>query len=701
MAEVEELLAGTRLLTLTGPGGCGKTRLALAVASDLIERFEEGAWWVELAPLSDPSLVPQTASQALGVREAPGYSFTERLREHLKPKETLLVLDNCEHLVAACAALADALLHACPDLRILATSRQALGITGETAWIVPPLTLPDPLDPQALEDLGRYDAVRLFVERAKSVVSGFELTEGNAPTLARLCQRLDGMPLAIELAAVRTRVLSVEQIAERLDDCFGLLTGGSRTALPHQLTLRATMDWSYDLLGQRERSLFRRLPVFAGGFSLEAAEAVCAGEGIEKRDVLELLSHLADKSLVVVQERNGEARYRLLETIRQYGREKLRASGELPKTQTRHSHFFVRLAEEAEPELTGAEQRVWLDRLEAELDNLRAALGWSLEGGEPEVGLRLAGALWWFCYLRGHYGEGREWLEGALGGSEDSPAPLRTKALTGSGVLAFLQCEYEGATALLEESLALYRDLGDERGIATALQTLGSVAREQGHYARAQALHEESLTLSREAGYREGVAWSLNELGLVEQRRGDDERGTALLEESLDLHRDLGDRWRAASVLEGLSGSARKRGQTERAARLLGAADALREAIGTPVPPCERADHDRNVSALRATIGEKAFEKARAEGRALTLEQALAEPEGAPADHQSAYPAGLTAREVEVLRLVAGGLNDPQVAEKLFISRRTVHAHMRSIYHKLGVTSRTAATRFAVEYGLV
>ena len=782
MAEVEELLAGTRLLTLTGPGGCGKTRLAMAVASDLIEKFKEGAWWVELAPLSDPSLVPQTVSQALGVREVPGYSFTEMVSKHLEPKETLLVLDNCEHLLAACAVLADALLRACPDLRILATSRQALGITGETAWIVPSLSLPDHLDLQALEDLESYDAIRLFVERAKSVVSGFEVTDVNAPTLARLCQRLDGMPLAIELAAARTRVLPVEQIAERLDDRFGLLTGGSRTALPRQQTLLATMEWSHDLLSQKERLLFRRLSVFAGGFSLDAAEAVCAGEGIEMDDVLDLLSRLADKSLVVVQERDGEARYQLLETIRQYGKEKLYKSGEAPVTQTRHSLFYLGLAEQAEPELTGTGQRAWLDRLEVELDNLRAALAWSLEGGEPEVGLRLAGALWWFCYLHGYYGEGREWLEGALEGGEDSPPPLRAKALNGTGVLAFLQCEYGLATARLEEGLALYRELGDERGVASALQTLGSIAREQGRYARAQALHgeslslwrglgdewgiarslnylgfaawlyedherakslcvealsvyrelgdaegiawslislgavahyrgdfrqatallEESLTLSREAGYREGIAWSLNQLGLVEQRRGDHERAMALLMESLRVHRDLGDRWRAASVLEGLAGSARMRGQPERAARLLGAAEAVREAIGTPVPPCERADHDRNVSALRAAMGKKAFAQARAEGRALTLEQVLAEPEEGPVDHpSSAYLAGLTAREVEVLRLVAEGFNDPQVAEKLYISRRTVHAHVRSIYHKLGVTSRTAATRFAVENGLV
>ena len=793
LVEVERLLSMTRLLTLTGGGGSGKTRLAVEVAARLAGAYPGGAWLAELAPLSDPELVPSAVAAALGVRERPGRRLADSLADSLRSERLLLVVDNCEHLIYACAGLVDTLLGACPRLSVLATSRETLGVAGEVAWRVRPLSLPGPRSSPTVEELSGYESVRLFLDRARSRLPGFELTPGNAQAVVQICRKLDGVPLAIELATARMGALAVEQVAERLEDSLKLLTTGGRTSVLRQRTLGATLDWSHDLLSEEEKILFRRLPVFSGGFSLEAAEAVCAGEGRVSygrdpslpRDlpVLDLLSRLVDKSLVLVAEqRSGEARYRLLETVRQYGREKLDESGEAPEMGHRHAGFFLGLAERAEPELAGAQQEAWLDRLEAEHDNLRAALSWSLEGGEPEIGLRLAGALWRFCYTRGYYGEGREWLEAALARTAGSPATLRAKALTGAGILTFLQCEYGPATALLEESLALYRSLDDRRGVASALQTLGSIARERGRYARAVALHEESLALQRElgdaegiarsldglgfvawlqqeyeragalcaealavyrgledvegvawslvnlgavaqhrgdheragelldeslalsrrAGYKEGVAWSLNQLGIVEQRRGDHELATTLLLESLEIHRDLGDRWRAASVLEGLAGSIRERPEREarlRAARLLGVAEALRETIGAPVPPCERAAYDRTVSELRAVMGEEAFAKARAEGRAMSLEQAVEHVPGKASPTQEA-PSALTRREREIAALIAQGLTNRQIASELTISEHTVVTHVREIRKKLGFHSRTQIAAWVTEQQL-
>src|SRR5918998_1234587 len=349
LVEIERLLEDSRLLTLTGSGGCGKTRLALAVAGEVVEDFEDGVWLVDLASLADPALVPQAVASPLGVREQPGRSLIETLSDYLGSKKVLLILDNCEHLIGACAELAEALLHSCPNLRVLATSREALGITGEVAWPVPSLSLPDLRRLPEVESLARYEAARLFLERTAAVNPTFALTEQNAVAVDQICYRLDGIPLAIELAAARAKVLSVEQIAERLDDSFGLLSAGGRTAMPRHRTLHATMDWSHELLPDEERALFRRLSVFAGGFLLGAAESVCAGEELERGEVLELLSHLVDKSLVVAREVSGEARYRLLETVRQYAREKLSESDEAELLRERHAGFYLALAEEAEP----------------------------------------------------------------------------------------------------------------------------------------------------------------------------------------------------------------------------------------------------------------------------------------------------------------------------------------------------------------
>ncbi len=416
IAELKGLLSTTRLLTLTGAGGSGKTRLALQMATNLLADFEHGVWWVELAALTDPTLVPQQVASSLGISEQPGRQLMDTLSDALQPKKLLLVLDNCEHLIAACAQLVETLLRSCADLRILTTSREAFTIPGETIWPVPSLGVPDAYHLPPREGLVKYEAVHLFIERAVSVLPTFRLTQENASALAQVCRRLDGLPLAIELAAARVKVLSVEQIAARLDDSYRLLAGGSRTALPRQQTLQATIDWSHHLLSEKERILFRRLSVFMGGFTLEAAEAVCAGNGIEQDEVLDLLSHLIDKSLVAVAQRSGEARYRLLETIRQYGQDKLQEFGEAANLRRNHCDWYVGLSERAESEILGARQGSWFDRLEVEHDNLRAALGWSLEQKEAETAARMGAAIWRFWLLRGYMSEGRRWLERALAG---------------------------------------------------------------------------------------------------------------------------------------------------------------------------------------------------------------------------------------------------------------------------------------------
>jgi predicted ATPase/DNA-binding CsgD family transcriptional regulator len=786
LEEIGACLDETRLLTLTGPGGSGKTRLALAATARLSEGFEDGVRWVWLAPISDPALVAEAVADAVGVRETPGLAPTEAIVERVGDSELLLALDNGEHVVEACAVLADTLLRFCPGLKILSTSREILDVAGETAWAVPPLSLPVPGEESDFESIGRYEAVRLFVERAEVAAPGFALTRENAAAVARVCERLDGIPLAIELAAARVKVLSVGQISERLDDALGLLTGGSRTAPSRHKTLRGALDWSHGLLPEGEKVLFRRMSVLVGEFTLDTAERVCAGEGLEASEVLTLLSRLVDKSLVMVVGREEEARYRLLTTVRQYAQEKLNRSREEREVRRRHALYFLGLAEGAEDALKGPGQEEWLDRLEGELGNLRAALAWSLEcadAEDAEAGIRLSGALWRLCYLRGHYGQGRAWLEAALSCEAPSAREPRARALTGAGVLALLQCEYGRAEEHLEEGMALYRELGDVHGEAAALQVLGSVARERGLYDKAEAYHgeslrlwrglgdeyeaarslnylgfvawlqedhdraaelcgqtladfrrfgdaegiswalislgsatlytgdparaepllEESLATSRRAGYREGVAWSLNQLGVAAHRRGDQEKAEELLRESLKVHRELGDKWRIASVLEGLASTARARGLPERSAQLFGAADLLRATLLAPTPPVERADRDAGLSAARAALGEERFEKALAAGRAIPPEEAiaLAATETASPRQATSMPHDLTAREVEVLKLVAEGLTDAQVAEKLYLSPRTIGHHLRSIYRKLRVPSRAAAATAALERGLI
>ena len=747
LAEVKRLLENNRLLTLTGSGGCGKTRLALAAAGELVEAYEDGVWVVELASLADPALVPQAVASTMGVREQPGRSLTEALSYYLRTRKVLLVLDNCEHLIDACAELAEALLHSCPELRILATSREALGITGEVAWPVPSLSLPDIRRLPDIESLTRYESARLFVERAAAVKPTFALTELNAPSVAQICYRLDGIPLAIELAAARVKVLPVEEIANRLDDCFRLLSAGSRTAMPRHRTLHATMDWSHELLPEEEQILFRRLSVFAGGFTLDAAEVVCAGEDLERDAVLDLLSHLVDKSLVMAREESGEARYRLLETIRQYGREKLSESGEAELFRERHAGYYLALAEEAEPELKGAWQVAWLERFEQEHDNFRAAISWSLERSNLQDAARLGWALWLFWWIRGHFAEGRRSMDQALlaEGNAAMPASARAQALYVAGTMACGQGDHRSAEPLLDESAALFRELGDRRGVAYALGSAAVLAITQeryergivyseeatdlflkvrdkwgaapmlgcsavgwlnrGEHGRANSLAERGLALCRETGDKHGTSIALSTLAGVAQAERDYERARDLFEEGLTVSAELGNQADVVHCLAGLASIAAAEGTIVRAACLWGAAEALFEkieAVYAYVP--DRSLHRSQVTA-RSLIEEAAWEAAWAEGRTMSPEQAIAYALDHSATPETAspetYPAGLSAREADVLRLIATGLTNAEVAEKLFLSSRTVEWHLSSIYRKLGLHSRSEATRFAAEQGLL
>jgi len=565
ITEVTHLLGATRLLTLTGVGGGGKTRLALQAAAGLADTFPDGIWFVEFASLSDPSLVPQTAAAALGVREEPGRTVLESVVAFAASKTLLLVLDTCEHLIAATSHLADTIVRACPSVRIMATSREPLAIWGELTYRVPSLSLPDPHDSPAADLLMRYEAVRLFAARAAFVHPGFTMTSHNAAAVAQVCRQLDGIPLAIELAAARVKVLSVEQIAARLDDRFYLLTGGSRVSLPRHQTLRAAIDWSYDLLSEKERTLFRRASVFAGGFGLDAAEEICAGSDLASGEILVLLMQLVDKSLVLVETPVGEARYRIQETIRRYSRDRLLEARQQGEFLARHRDWYLALAERAEPELQGPEQKRWTRYLEAEHDNLRDALAFSLEGRSAGEALRLASALWWFWHVRGYLTEGRAWLSKALAGSRGDISKVRARALYAAGFLAWRQGEFDEARTLGEESLSVAQALGERLSIASAISLLEQVARAQGDYARAAALPEQSLAMFREWGDTWGTATALVILGNAARFQGNYARAREALEESLELFRSLTDASGTAAALHYLGLVARDQGDYVRA----------------------------------------------------------------------------------------------------------------------------------------
>jgi len=512
LAEIKQSLAEHRLVTLTGSGGAGKSRLSLQVATESLDRFSNGIWLVELAPLAEPDLIPQTILTAVGIQTSQGQTALENLMDFLREKTALLVLDNCEHLIEACARLVETLLNAAPNLKILASSREALGVKGEQAWRVPSLSAPDRKHPPSFEQLVQYESVRLFIDRALLVQPHFVVTNENATAVTKICQRLDGIPLALELAAARLRTLSVEQIATRLDDSFRLLTGGTRTALPRQQTLRALIDWSYNLLSEPEKILFRRLAVFVGGVTLEAAESVCSGEGIEPGDVLDLLDHLVDKSLIISVQDGRETRYRRLETIRQYAREKFVDSGEGATYRNRHLAYFLKWVQSMEPGLRGPQQVELLNRLENEIDNLRVALEWA-QDSNPASGLQLASMLKWFWHMCNLFEEGAGWLENLLAASEKSgaePDPLlKARSLS---VLAFLS-RWSGNMQTAMASVSESFDLCEKNPSAISdlitadnLYLTSGVALGAGDLSQAKLLAEKGLGLYQALGNQFGTA---------------------------------------------------------------------------------------------------------------------------------------------------------------------------------------------------
>jgi len=588
-----------RLLTLSGPPGVGKTRLGVAVATAMRETYADGVYFVPLAPLRAPELVIPTVARTLGLREEPGRPVVETLLVYLRDRRMLLLLDNVEHMIAAAPQVVD-LLAACPAVDVLATGRAALRVDGEQELFVPPLASPAPTQ-SSVEDVARYPAVDLFVQRARALAPDFALTPANAPTVAAICRRLDGLPLAIELAAARIKILSPRALQGRLDNRLHVLSGGPLHLPERQRTLRGALDWSYTLLAPGEQDLFGRLAVFAGGCTLEAAEAVCATPTPLPISVLDGLALLIDNNLARVEgEGDEQPRVGMLETLREYGLERLEAAGGTAAVRERHAAYYLALAEAAEPELTGTEQARWLGRLEAEYDNLRAVLRWARDGGEPEVGLRLAAALWRFWLIHGHLSEGRGWLEGLLatleatgghggavdgdarrtGGTERERGAVRAKALRGAGGLATEQGDFRQARTLYESALAAYKTLGDTEGIAAVLNNLGVAADGQGDYRRADMLYAESLALKREIGDRWGITTSLSNLGRLALQRGDDERAMALYEESLALSRELEDTGSIALSLNALGEVALYQGAYARATPLLEESIALARRVG-------------------------------------------------------------------------------------------------------------------------
>jgi len=832
-----------RLLTLTGPGGVGKTRLGLEIAADLLEDFGDGVSFISLAAIREPDLVLPTIAQAFELKETAGWLPLEQLKAFLRDKHLLLLLDNFEQVNTA-APLVVELLQACPELKLLLTSRLRLRVSGEYVFPVHPLAVPDPKHLTEDETLLEYAAMALFVQRAQAIKPDFQLTAGNARTIAEICLRLDGLPLALELAAARIKLLSPQALLARLSHRLQVLTAGVQDAPVRQHTLRNTLAWSYDLLSAQEQRLFRWLSVFVGGCTLEAAEAVCQGlqeDGEHSSSVLEDIASLLDKSLVQQRERDGEApRLIMLETIREYGLERLALHGEEEATRQAHAAYYLRRAEEAEPEWEGPKQAVWSERLEQDHDNVRAAMVWSLEreetGHDWELALRLGGALRRFWQVRGYLSEGRAFLEKVLAGSVGIVSVGHVKALIAIGHVAVIQDDYDRVDAVCKESLALCQKLGDTEDTARTLYLLGWVAWLKGDPALARALMEQTVTLFRQVDDKSGIAWSLMYLGITAGRQGNyaegrilfeenlarqrelgNKRGIAfslchftemllasqhdaamvrpLLEESLSLFREIEDKWGIAEAsmllgqvallrgdvttarsitkvsvqlcrevghrwimsqaftilakvaetehdqlmtrtlyqesldlarevgdkvlialgLEGLAGVVGTQGEPVWATRLWGAAAALRDTIGAPMPPIERAGYEAATAAVRMHLGEQIFATVWTEGRAMTPEQALAAkgPVTLPQPLLSApssippvkpaptYPDGLTAREVEVLRLLAQGMTNPQIAKRLILSSHTVHAHVRSIYMKLDVNSRSSVTRYAIEQHLL
>jgi predicted ATPase/class 3 adenylate cyclase len=572
--EIKKCIADNRIVTLTGSGGAGKTRLSLQVGMECLNQFPNGVWIVELAPVADPGLVPQTLLSIFNLREDRRRSPLDILIDHLRTKSCLLLLDNCEHLIGACAQISEGLLHACPKLKILATSREALGITGEMAYRVPSLSTPDPASLPPLEQLKNVDSIHLFIERATTAKPDFGLTKDNVSFVAQICSRLDGIPLAIELAASRIKVLTPEQIAARLDDRFRLLTGGSRTVLPRQQTLRAAIDWSFSLLSEEEKTLFRRLAVFVSGWTLEAAESVC-GEESGGLDILDLLTRLVDKSLVFVEETTAENRYHRLETIRQYSREKFYETGEVETIRDRHLDFFVQFAELADQGLKKGEQVIWQRRMAAEQDNLRAALDWAL-GRNPDSALRIVGATHLFWTAGGYSAEGFRWTQKTLDLVEKTPLPegvtieqrqvARARALCGLTRLYLSRGDNVNAKHAAEESVSLYRQSQDQRGLSFALVILAYPLEFLSELERAEVILHESYSIARAEEDVYVICRALNRLAhVIINLYHDIDLAQGYVEESVRLAREAGLRSQQAQASEILGVIARERNNFEEA----------------------------------------------------------------------------------------------------------------------------------------
>jgi predicted ATPase/class 3 adenylate cyclase len=672
MDEVKRLLGTTHLLTLTGTGGTGKTRLSMQVAADLLDQFPNGVWLIELATIDDAAQVASAIAAPLRVRDEPGQEMLVTLTNYLRNKQLMIILDNCEHLIAECARIAETLLRASPGLQILATSREPLGIAGERTWPVPSLSIPEGWREEirgdkAAERLTQYESVRLFIDRATAIRPAFKVTNENAPYIAEICWRLDGIPLAIELAAARVRVLNLDQIATRLNDQFRLLTGGSRTALPRQQTLRALIDWSFDLLSDQERTLLRRLSAFAGGRTLEAVEAVCSDEKLPDFEIIDLLTSLVDKSLVTVEKVLGkEPRYTILESVWHYGREKLVEAGESDALRTRHLEYFLKIAIEAAPNLLGAQQFIWLERLQPDFYNFRYALDSSLEvEGLAPLGMKLAASLGRFWEIRSLLVEGRELLASILAHPANAaPTAERAAALQLAGRLAWLADRIEEGAAYSEEAVRIYRTLGNEAALAAAgvdevlylfdrgsldearallreceeialrigeKRLLAGVRRVQGleatvekRYEESLALHEQSLALYAELGdtWLCGIMqWGA---GVTATYLGDYPKARAYFRTCLEGSWSLGNRWAVAYPLEAFAALAVAQGQYLRGARLLGAAEALRSEFGIST---ETSDHP-TIRQIFARAAEEFIKPemvaARKEGRGLTADQAVA-----------------------------------------------------------------------------
>jgi predicted ATPase/DNA-binding CsgD family transcriptional regulator len=731
LAEVRRRLARSRLVTLTGAGGLGKTRLAMEVARESRRGFTGGAWFADLAPVSTGAQVAQAVATALGVPDQSARPAEEQLADHLADRELLLVLDNCEHVVEACAGLVDRLLGAAPGLRVLATSRETLGIGGEHVVVVPPLSLPDPQRPPPAAALGQYDAITLLLDRAAAVAPDFRVTDGNLAAVVRLCAGLDGMPLAIELAAARLRTMAVEQLADRLEDRFRLLTGGSRVARTRQRTLRALIDWSYELCPEPEQRLWARLSVFAGGFELSAAEGVCAGDGIPELDMLDLLDRLVARSVLLVEStEDARPRYRMLETIRQYGRDRLDEEGATAALRDRHRDHYLHAAEGLAAAWNGPAQAEGLAALRADHDNLRAALEWSVARHDAAA-QRLVAALRYHWCADGFLSEGRRWLDLALS-LDTSPTPERAAALWVAAWAALLQGEHASALERLDEcaeiavahgdgatgaqvtcfrgTSALFRgrldeavehyesavrafdSMGDTAGTTFALFQL-AIAQAHGEDPAAAGTAERAVAAAEERGERLWRSYGLWALGFAAWVRGDWDSANSRTREGLALQRGFNDHVGTALMIELLAWVAASKGDAAEAGRLLGAVGSIWRAVGTSISAhgpylarhhalCER----RVVEALRA----ERYRAVLAEGATWTLQQAIVRALGeSPSTPEPTAEPVLTRREREVAELVAQGLSNRRIAAVLTLSMRTVDGHVEHILSKLGFGSRS------------